>query len=72
MALTDEDKATATRLAHELHTGNSRAYIALRNVLRKQFPSTPDEGESIMAIIFNLLPEEARVDIAARLRARWR
>jgi hypothetical protein len=64
MALTDEDKATAGRVAHELRTGNSRAYIALRNALAKEFPSRPDERESIMAIIFNLLPEEARADIA--------
>ena len=64
MALTDEYKATATRVAHELRTGNSRAYIALRNALAKEFPSKPDERESIMAIIFNLLPQEARDDIA--------
>jgi hypothetical protein len=64
MPLTDEDEATATRVANELRTGNTRAYIALRNVLVKQFPSKPEEGDSIMAIIFNLLPQEARDGIA--------
>jgi anti-sigma factor ChrR (cupin superfamily) len=64
MPLTDEDKATVTRVADELRTGNTRAYIALRNALANHFPSKPDEGESIMAIIFNLLPQEARDDIA--------
>src|SRR6476620_8327006 len=57
MALTD------TRIAHE-RTGNSRAYIAFRNALAKEFRSKFDERESIMAIIFNLLPEEGREDIA--------
>jgi hypothetical protein len=64
MALTNEDQVTATRVAHELRAGNSRAYIALRNTLAKEFPSEPDEGDSIMAIIFNLLPKQARDDIA--------